>query len=78
MEEEICKHEDDLTVEQPFKYSTTCIVSDKKFTFLTTDKRLARDMAQWVRESKILVTNFEKVEKGDSDNQITIEIRKKC
>jgi len=78
MEEEMCKHEDKLALEQPFKYSTTCVVSDKRFTFLTSDRRLAVDIAQWVKERKILVTNFEKVEKDDSDNQITIEIRKKC
>jgi SepF-like predicted cell division protein (DUF552 family) len=75
---EICEYDEKL-VEDRLKYSTTCTVANKKFTIMTFDKRLAKDVAEWVSQGKLLVTDFTNIEnEKDTEDQLIVEIRKKC
>lgn len=77
MEEKNCEYTEKPN-ESGFRFMTTCIVKDKQFSFLASDRRLAVDLGDWVKQDKLTVNDFKVIEdeKTSDSNRLVIEIRK--
>jgi len=64
--------------ESNFKFATTCKMQDREFTISTADKILAKDLAEWIRDGKMIVSSFKTSDdkKDDDNNKLIIEIRR--